>query len=184
MYIRKGIIPTVPKREFLVVLLFLGTFYLNLRKDLYKLVSKSLPQRNIKVIFQFKNQLSRLFNFKDSFPLYLPSNLLSNFPVPFAILLTYYGETESHLKVTAGEHISTSPLRGKRVNNDKKKSSVKVHWLLSGHVCSFDDFTVLNYKSNKFKRLIKESLPVTIDKPYMICNYLIDIFIKNVTKML
>ena len=38
-----------------------------------------------------------------------------------------------------------------------KKSSVKDHCLLSGHVCSFDDFTVLNYESHKFKRLIKES---------------------------
>ena len=36
----------------------------------------------------------------------------------------YYGETERHLKVRVGEHISTSPLTGKRVNNNKK-SSVK-----------------------------------------------------------
>ena len=94
-----------------------------------------------------------------------------------------------------------SPLRGKRVNNSKK-SSVKDHCLLSGHVCSFEDFTILNYESHKFKRLIKESLLVTMDKPllnkqvkslklelfwfnstYAIfyytlddCNYLIDIF--------
>ena len=53
--------------------------------------------------------------------------------------------------------------KGKRFNK-KKKSSVKVHCLLSGHVCSFDDFTVLNYDSLKFKRSIKESLLVTKDK--------------------
>ena len=67
------------------------------------------------------------------------------------------------LKVRGGEHISTSPLTGKRINNNKK-SSIKDHCLLSGHVCSFDDFTVLNYESHKFKRLIKESLLVTKDK--------------------
>ena len=78
----------------------------------------------------------------------------------------YYGETERHLKVRVGEHISTSPLTGKRVNNNKK-SSVKDHCLLSGHVCSFEDFSVLNYESHKFKRLIKESLPVTKDKPLL-----------------
>ena len=44
--------------------------------------------------------------------------------------------------IRAGEHISTFPLTGKRVIN-KKKSSVKDHSLLSGHVYSFDDFTVL-----------------------------------------
>ena len=94
-----------------------------------------------------------------------------------------------------------SPLKGKRVNNSKK-SSVKDHCLLSGHVCSFEYFTILNYESHKFKRLIKESLLVAMDKPllnkqvkslklelfwfnsaYAIfyytlddCNYLIDIF--------
>ena len=55
---------------------------------------------------------------------------------------------------------------GKKVHNNKK-SPVKDHCLLSGHVCSFDDFTVLNYESHKFKRLIKESLLVTKDKPLL-----------------
>ena len=59
--------------------------------------------------------------------------------------------------------INMSPLTGKRVNNNKK-SFVKDHCLLSGHVCSFEDFAVLNYESHKFKRLIKEPLLVTKEK--------------------
>ena len=55
LYVPKQIVLTVPKREFLVVLPFLGTFSLNLRKHLYESVSKSLPQCNSKVIFQSKN---------------------------------------------------------------------------------------------------------------------------------
>ena len=54
----------------------------------------------------------------------------------------------------------------KSVNNNKK-SSVKDYCLLSGHVCLFEDFTVLNYESRTFKRLIKESLLVTKDKPLL-----------------
>ena len=50
LYVRKQIVPTVPKKELLVVLPYLGTFSLNLRKRLYKSVSKSSPQSNIKVI--------------------------------------------------------------------------------------------------------------------------------------
>ena len=42
LYIPKEIVPTVPKRILLVVLPYLGTFLLNLRKHLYKSVSKSL----------------------------------------------------------------------------------------------------------------------------------------------
>ena len=52
---------------------------------------------------------------------------------------------------------------GKRVNNNKK-SSVKDHCLLPGHVCSFDAFTVWNYESDKFKRLINKSLLATKGK--------------------
>ena len=55
LYVPKQIVPTVPKKELLVVLPYLGTFSLNLRKRLYKSVSKSLPQCSIKVICQYKN---------------------------------------------------------------------------------------------------------------------------------
>ena len=47
LHISKQIVPTVPKRELLVVLPFLRQFSLNLRKRLYKSVSKSLPQFKI-----------------------------------------------------------------------------------------------------------------------------------------
>ena len=112
--------------------------------------------------YVFLNWLSSLFKFKDSIPCHLCSDLIYKFQCSNCNN-TYYGKTERHLKVRAGEHIATSPLTGKRVNNNKK-SSVKDHCLLSGHVCSFEDFTVLNYESHKFKRLIKESLLVTKDK--------------------
>ena len=55
LYIPKQIVPTVPKKELLVVFPYLGKFSLNLRKRLYKSVSKSLPQCSIKVICQYKN---------------------------------------------------------------------------------------------------------------------------------
>ena len=63
LYVPKQIVPTVPKIELLVVHPYLGTFSLNLRKRLYKSVSKSLPQCNIKVICQSKNRLSSFFKF-------------------------------------------------------------------------------------------------------------------------
>ena len=138
MYVPKQIVPTVPKRELLFVLPFLGTFSLNLRKRLYQSVSKSLPQGNIKVTFLSKKGLSSFFKFKNSIPLYLRSHLIYKFQYSNCNI-TYYGEIERHSKSRAGEDISRSLLTGKRVNNNKD-SSVKDHCLLSGHVCSFDDF--------------------------------------------
>ena len=105
LYVPKQIVLTVPKKELLVVLPFLGTFSLNLRKRLHKAVSKSLPQCNIRVIFQSKNRLSSLFKFKDSIPLYLRSHVIYKFHCSNCNI-TNYGETERHFKVRAGEHIS------------------------------------------------------------------------------
>ena len=121
MYVPKQIVPTVPERVLLVVLPYLGTFSLNLRQRLYKLVSNSLLQCNIKNIFQSKNSSSSFFKFKDSIPLYLRSHLIQKFQCSNCNV-TYYGETERHLKVRAGEPISTFPLTEKRVNNNKKSS--------------------------------------------------------------
>ena len=78
LYVPKEIEPAVPKKELLVVLQCLGIFSLNLRKRLYKSVSKSLPQCNIKVIFESKNGLSSFF----------APTLFINFSVVIAILLT------------------------------------------------------------------------------------------------
>ena len=152
----------VTKRELLVVLPFLGTFSLNLRKRLYKSVSKSLPQCNIKVIFQSKNRFSSLFKFRDSVPLYLRSHLIYKFQCSNCNVF-YWGKTVHHLKVRTGEHISTTAFTGKNVKNNKK-SAIKDHCFLPYPMCFFDDFTVLNYESHKFRRLIKESLHVTKDK--------------------
>ena len=125
LYAPKQIVPTVPKKELLIVLPYLGTFHLNLRKRLYKSVSKSLPQCNIKVISQSKNRLSSFLKFKDSISLYLRSHLINKFMCSNCNVI-YYGETEIHLNVMAGEHISKSPLTGKRVNNNKKNLPFKI----------------------------------------------------------
>ena len=81
------IILTLPKRELLVVLPFIETFSMNLRKGLYKLVRESLSQCNIKVIFQSKNWLSNLLNSRTPFPYIFAPTLFINFSVVIAIFL-------------------------------------------------------------------------------------------------
>ena len=52
-----------------------------------------------------------------------------------------------------------SALTGKCVNNNKK-SAVKDHCLFLNHMDSLEDFSILKYKLNPFKLLIKEALLV------------------------
>jgi len=165
IYIPKRVMITAAKKEVLIVLPFLGQFSLTLRSRLYNCFNKTLPQCNLKVIFQSKNRLSSLFRFKDSIPKELRSHLIYKF-LCSNCNITYYGQTERHLNVRSGEHLSLSALTGKRVNNDKK-SAVKDHCLFHNHVNTFEDFSILTYESNPFKLLIKESLLVSRDKPIL-----------------
>ena len=54
LYVPKQIVPTVPKKGLIVVLPILGKFSLNLRKGLYKFVSKILPKYNTKLFLSLK----------------------------------------------------------------------------------------------------------------------------------
>ena len=106
LYVPKQIVPTVPRRELLVVLPFLGTFPLNLRKRLYKSFSKSLPKCNINVIFQSKNRLSSLFKFKDSIPLHLHSYFIYKFQCS-NYNITYYGKNGTKTNVNGTLEVVT-----------------------------------------------------------------------------
>ena len=165
MYVTKRILITFPKKDVLIVLPFLGQFSLNLRSRLYNCFNKTLPQCNIKVIFQSKNRLSNLFRFKDSIAKELRSPVAYKFMCSNCNIF-HYGETERHLNVRFGEHLSLSTLTGKRINNNKK-STVKDHGLFFNHVGSFKDFSILTYESNPFTFLIKEALLVSRDKPHL-----------------
>ena len=98
IYVPKSILMTVPKKDVLIVLPFLGQFSLNLRARLYNCFNKTIPQCNIKVVLQSKNRLSNLFRFKDSIPKGLCSLVVSKF-LCSNCKITYYSETERHLNV-------------------------------------------------------------------------------------
>ena len=105
----------------------MGQFSLNLRSRLCNCFNKTLPQCNVKVIFQSQYRLSNIFRLKDSIPKELRSRIVYKF-LYSNCNITYYGETERHLNEGSGEHLSLSALTGKRVNNNKK-SAVKDHCL-------------------------------------------------------
>ena len=58
-------IPTVHKKELLIVLPYLGTLSSNLKRKLTTCFKNSLPQCNIKTIFKSTNRLSSYFRFRD-----------------------------------------------------------------------------------------------------------------------
>ena len=77
---------------------------------------------------------------------------------------SYYGETDRHHKVRAGEHIGLSPLTFKKCK-PSKESTVCKHLLFCDNDPSFEEFSVLAKASSIFSLEIKESLLIKRDTP-------------------
>ena len=160
IYVPKRILITGSKKDVLIVLPFLGQFSLNLRSRLYNCFNKTLPQCNIQVSFQSKNRLSNLFRFKDSIPKELRSHIVYKFLCSNCNII-YYGETECHLNVRSGEHLSLSALTSERVNNNKKSAfkpavyrryvdDIFVLFKSKDHLLLFAKYMNTRHKSFKF----------------------------------
>ena len=104
-----------------------------------------------------KGNSQNVFRFKDR----LPSDLVSGVVYKYTCgrcNSTYYGETDRHLKVRSREHIGISPL---------KEIAIHDHLLNCNNIPSFEEFTILRNRNNKFNLEIKESLLVKRDRPIL-----------------
>ena len=161
-------VTTVPKKEILIILLFLGKTSTQIRTKLNRLLTKSLPY--CKPIFVFKpvKRLSACFPFKDKIPNYLCSGLVYHFKCR-TCNSSYYGKSIRHFKVRMSEHLGISALTGKVSKTSKEPTAVQQHFLDSPSCSppSFDDFQILTRETNDFKLTVKESLLIDRDKPVL-----------------
>ena len=85
LYVTNQFVPTVPWKEWLIVLPFLEIFSMNLRVRFYKSVRKTLLQWKI-VVFSPNIDWVICLNPRTSFLVFAPS-LFTNFSIVFAVLL-------------------------------------------------------------------------------------------------
>ena len=76
LHVSKKVIPTVPKKELIIVLPYLGMLSSNLKRELRTCFENSLPQCSIKIILQSTGRVSSLLCFKDVVPKELQSHLV------------------------------------------------------------------------------------------------------------
>ena len=115
------------------------------------------------LVFQLKNRIVNLLNFKDVFNTKLRSHTVYKFMCS-CCNATYYGQTQTFF-VRVSEHLGNTPLTGKFVKTPKK-STIFYHLLLDGHKARFGNFSVLLKDSIKFKLQLKEFLLKSHDKPF------------------
>ena len=158
-------IAVVPKKEFTLVLPYIGSRSLGVRARILRLVKDTMPQCNIRVVFQSSTRLAQFFRFKDRVPRCLRSGVVYKF-LCGRCNAAYYGETQRHLYVRAAEHLGVSPLTGKLVSQSSL-SAVREHIISCGYNACFSDFSVLSSANSNFVLRIQESLEILRDNPIL-----------------
>ena len=154
---------TVEKRLLILPLPFLGDISLQLRTKLRKSFKNILNCCKVQIVFKSQRRLSSQFRFKEPLPYDLMSKVVYKYTCG-RCNSSYYGETDRHLRVRAGEHIGLSPLTFKKCK-PSKESAVRYHLLFCDNNPSFEEFSVLAKAFSKFSLEIKESLLIKRDTP-------------------
>ena len=160
---RKVVVSTVPKKDLMIVLPYLGKPSLQIRTRINPVIRNKLPHCNLRIVFQTKCKLINFFTFKDKIPVFLCSGIVYKFKCG-GCNATYYGKTKRHFKIRMCEHLGVSAFTGKRVKGDND-SAIKEHHLFCNYSSGFDDFSILASNNNDFKVTLMESLLINRDHP-------------------
>ena len=117
----------------------------------------------VQIVFKTQRRLSSQFCFKQLVSYDLMSKVVYKYTCG-RCNSSYYGETDRHLRVRAGEHIGLSPLTFKKCK-PSKESAVRDHLIFCDNDPSFEEFFALAKASSKFFLKIKQSLLIKRDTP-------------------
>ena len=163
MYIQMSKVLSVPKKEFIIILPYLGKMSQIVKIKLTKTMSKHIKFCKLRAFFQSNNRLKNYFCLKDFVPEALQSSLIYKFSCG-SCTASYTVKTYRHFKVRVSEHQSVSPRTSKPVKGTLS-TSVRDHMLVCDHKVVHEDFKFLGNASNRYLLELKESLFIKRDKP-------------------
>ena len=152
----KVIKDTVPKRDYLIVLPFLGALSNKIQRRMKKVFQETVPYGKVHIVFKSTFRFSHLLRFKDQVPSDLKSHVIYHFKCPDCNA-GYIGETRVHYKVRCSQHLGISEFTGKPINSGVPTSVTK-HIREKKCKCNLKNFEIISQEENYHKRLIKESL--------------------------
>ena len=163
MFIQRLQIPTVPKKELIIILPYLGKMSQIVKTRLTKIMNKHMKFYKLRVIFQTNYRLRNYFRFKDSVPETLRSNLIYKFSCG-SCTASYIDKTYRHFKVRVSELQGVSPRMGKPVKGTLS-TSVRDHMLVCDRKVVHEDFKFLGNESSRYLLELKESFFIKRDRP-------------------
>ena len=163
MFIERLQISTVPKKELIITLAYLGKMSQIVKTRLTKTMNKHMKFRKLRVILQTNNRLRNYFRFKDSVHETLQSNLIYKFSCG-SCTASYIGKTYRDFKVRVSEHQGISARTGKPVKGTLF-TSVRDHVLACDHKVVHEDFKFLCNVPNRYLLELKESFFIKRERP-------------------
>ena len=160
---------TVPKKEVMVVLPFLGSTSWLVKKDLTRVFRNILPFCKLKIVFKISNRVSSYFSFKDKLPVALDSHVIYKYTCA-SCNVSYIGCTKRYWEKRLEEHTHISALTGgplsglqiyaphQHVRTAKCSPSARVHR---------EDFEFIGRESNNYLLQVKESIFIYKHKPVL-----------------
>ena len=152
----KVILHTVPKREYFIILPYLGPLSNKIQKRIKTVFQELIPAGKIKIVFKTQRRISHFLRFKDIVPSFLDSHIIYHFKCP-SCNAGYVGETCVNHKVRSSQHLGISEWTGKP-SKGGVPTSVTNHIKASNCICNLEDFSIIGRETDYHLRLLKESL--------------------------
>ena len=159
---------TVPKKEFLVLLPYLGTTSWKTKNALIRSFRELLPFSNLKVVFKSSSRLSSFFSFKDK----VPSSLMSGIIYKYTCTecnLSYIGSTKRYWEKRLEEHMHRFALMGKKLSGLQvyaPMQHMRSDTCPAASMCR-DEFKIIGREKNPYMLRVKESIFISTQKPQL-----------------
>ena len=164
IFVKKILVDTVPKRDYSIVLPYLGPLSDKIQKRIRNVFKMYIPAGNINLVWKTKRRLSNFLKFKDVVASDYESHTIYEFKCPGCIA-GYVGETRTYFKVRSSQHLGISEFTGKPISSGVPTSVTK-HIKENKCNCSLDDFRIIDRETDYHRRLIKESMYVKLKRPF------------------
>ena len=169
VYEKRTPVTTVPKKEFMLVLPFLGTTSLKIRNTIIRSFREFVPFSSLKIIFKSSKRLSSCFTFKDKIPKSLMSGVIYKYTCA-GCNRSYIGSTKRYWEKRLEEHLHISALTGKRLHG--MQIFAPMQHVRSSPSChstgmSRDNFSIIGRDNNPYILQIKESIFIGTSKPQL-----------------
>ena len=165
LFRKKIPICTVPKKDYTIVLPYLGPQSGKIQKQLRNFFNRFIPAGKINLVFKTKRRISNFLKFKDVVHTDYDSHIIYKHTCP-SCNAGYIGETRKHHIVRNSQHLAISEFTGKPISSGEPTNITK-HFRDKGCNKSLKSFRIIGRENDYHRRLIKESLFIKLHNPIL-----------------